>query len=328
MDKKRQTITLTRDFYNATKWMKDENRLEFYDTVFRSLFDNKSIDYEKIKSENVASALAILSPALSAITSKYENRVGKKLKSTPSPFLCSPSSIEMERNGTNLSEPATSYLNNKLNNNIYNIYTNKQTKEKTIKENKATTDRNTQPPKKQDDNGDQKINQTKTQDPCDFELTSENLNKAQFYCSVLQDKSECIADNFVKARFLELAQRLCQEQTPLKIKGVYTSPDEILNKYVSLFAGESDAINKKLIEIFSYFDDKVEQGTVKNTYKYLVSILYNIAREQVGSLESTPILQFPQKQPTTSYTDQEIMRHNYTKEQLNAIYDSLDNIEI
>ena len=328
MDKKRQTITLTRDFYNATKWMKDENRLEFYDTVFRSLFDNKSIDYEKIKSENVASALAILSPTLKAITSKYENRVGKKLKENSSPFLCSPSSIEMERNGTNLIEPATSYFNNKLNNNIYNIYTNlyKQTKENTIKENKVTTELNAQNKDKQSgeshDNGEKKNNQTKTQDPCDFELTSENHYKAQFYCSVLQDKSECIADNFVKSRFLELIQRLCQEQKPLKIKGVYTSPDEILNKFMNLFRCEKEVSNKQLIEVFEYFDNKVEQDTIKNTYKYLISILYNVARE--GLFSTVPQIQ--QKQPYTSFANQEI--NNYTQEQLNAIYDSLDNIEI
>lgn len=325
----RKTVSMPRMVFELINKLDNGQREIAYDTIFRALFNDKDITYNDLP-ERVSDVLIVAKYELKKVKTKFDNGCVKKLKNDTPIFASKSYGSEMKRNEANLSEPATSYLNNKLNNNIYNIYTNtnKQTKENTIKENKVTTELNAQNEDKQSgenhDNGDQKNNQTKTQDPCDFELTSENHDKAQFYCSVLQDKSECIVDNFVKYRFLELAQRLCQEQTPLKIKGVYTSPDEILNKLVNLFRCEPETSNKQLIEVFEYFDEKVETGTIKNTYKYLISILYNVARE--GPFSTVPQIQ--QKQPYTSFANQEIMRHNYTQEQLNAVYDSLDNIEI
>lgn len=46
-----------------------------------------------------------------------------------------------------------------------------------------------------------------------------------------------------------------------------------------------------------------------------------------GYLNQKPI-QKKNTRTTQSYTDQEIMKHNYTKEQINAIFDKLDDIEI
>lgn len=320
----RKTVSMPRMVFELINKLDNGQREIAYDTIFRALFNDKDITYNDLP-ERVSDVLIVAKYELKKVKTKFDNGCVKKLKNDTPIFASKSYGSEMKRNEANLSEPATSYFNNKLNNNIYNIYTNKQTKENTIKENKATIDRNTQPPQKQDDNGEQKNSQTKTQDPCDFELTSENLNKAQFYYSILQDKSECIADNFVKSRFLELAQRLCQEQTPLKIKGVYTSPDEILNKFVNLFRCEPKTSNKQLIEVFEYFDEKVETGTIKNTYKYLISIFYNVARE--GSFSTVPQIQ--QKQPYTSFANQEIMQHNYTQEQINSIFNTnLDEIEI
>lgn len=352
----RKTVTISRELFQELKEFSFETRSKLWFYLLDNLFDGKNSTSEEIP-EDIKDAYVGLKYEFNRMQKQFTNgkknanSAQKNSKQNSRGLFCPLDESQLDPTRPNLTQNEPSSANdinvnynisntknnyNKLNknNNIYNIYTNtnKQTKENTIKENKVTTELNAQNKDKQSgeshNNSEKKNNQTKTQDPCDFELTSENHEKAQFYCSVLQDKSECIADNFVKSRFLELIQRLCQEQKPLKIKGVYTSPDEILNKLVNLFAGESDAINQKLIKIFAYFDDRVEFGTVKNTYKYLISILYNVAREQVGSLESIPILQFPQKQPTTSYTDQEIMRHNYTQEQLNSIYDSLDNIEI
>ena len=106
---------------------------------------------------------------------------------------------------------------------------------------------------------------------------------------------------------------------------MYTSPDEILNKLVNLFRCEPEASNKQLIEVFEYFDEKVETGTIKNTYKYLISIFYNVARE----CSFSTVTQIQQKQPYTSFANQEIMRHNYTQEQINSIFNTnLDEIEI
>lgn len=348
----RKTVTISRELFQELKEFSFETRSKLWFFLLDNLFDGKNSTSEEIP-EDIKDAYVGLKYEFNRMQKQFENRASsqKKSKQNSRGLFCPNECIQSYPTLSNLNQTyptAEDDINvnynisntknnyNKLNknNNIYNIYnTNKQTKENTIKENKVTTELNAQNKDKQSGENNacdeqQKNNQTETQNPCDFELTSENHEKAQFYCSVLQDKSECIADNFVKSRLLELAQRLCQEQKPLKIKGVYTSPDEILNKLVNLFAGENDAINQKLIKTFAYFDEKVEFGTVKNTYKYLVSILYNVAREQIGSLESTPTLKFPQKQPTTSYTDQEIMRHNYTKEQIDAVFDDLDNIEI
>lgn len=340
----RKTVTISRELFLELKEFGFETRSKLWFYLLDNLFDGKNSTSEEIP-EDIRDAYIGLKYEFNRMQKQYENRANsqKKSKQNSRGLFCPneciqsyptlsninqtyPSSDADINVSYNISNTENNYNKLNKNNNIYNIYnTNKQTKENTIKENK--TIKEAQSTEKQD-NGKQKNIQTKTQDPCNFELTAENHDKARFYCSILQDKSECIVDNFVKTRLLELAQRLCQEQKPLKIKGVYISPDEILNKYVSLFAGESDAINKKLIEIFSYFDNKVEQGMVKNTYKYLVSILYNVSREQVGSL-TTPTYKIQSNSPVKSYTNQEIMCHNYTQEQIDSIFNTnLDEIEL
>lgn len=343
----RKTVTISRDLFLELKEFSFETRSKLWFYLLDNLFDGKNSTSEEIP-EDIRDAYIGFKYEFNRMQKQYENRANsqKKSKQNSRGLFCPneciqsyptlsninqtyPSSDADINVSYNISNTKNNYNKLNKNNNIYNIYnnTNKQTKE-TIKENKTTTVKDTQSAEKQDANGEQKNIQTKTQDPCDFELTAENHDKSRFYCSIIKDKSECIADNFVKTRLLELAQRLCQEQKPLKIRGVYISPDEILNKYVSLFAGEADSVNKKLIEIFSYFDEKVESGTVKNTYKYLVSILYNVAREQVGSL-TTPTYKMQSNSPVKSYTNQEIMCHNYSKEQIDSIFNTnLDEIEL
>lgn len=275
MDKKRQTITLTRDFYNATKWMKDENRLEFYDTVFRSLFDNKSIDYEKIKSENVASALAILSPALSAITSKYENRVGKKLKENSSPFLCSPSSIEMERNGTKRNGDFSSDYYS-IYNILYNII----------------------------------INQSSISNKLKY-IKYENLNLLQN--ALNQINQQCDEKTIKKLK--QVFEKLSANEA-VSINGVAQKSISVIDKIVELLLSPNAPLKIK---------EKVEEldnlPGIRNPVGYLISALYNLACEK-------PLVVTKPK-TTRSYTDQEIMRHNYTKEQIDSIFNTnLDEIEI
>lgn len=276
MDNKRQTITLTRDFYNATKWMKDENRLEFYDMVFRSLFDNKDIDFEKVKSENVASALAILSPALSAITSKYENRVGKKLKSTPSPFLCSPSSIEMERNGTKQNGDFSSDYYS-----IYNILYNVIINQSSIKSNKLKY------------------------------IKYENLNLLQN--ALNQINNQCDEKTIKKLK--QVFEKLSANEV-VSINGVAQKSIFVIDKIVELLLSPNAPLKIK---------EKVEElnelSGIRNPVGYLISALYNLACEK-------PLVVTKPK-TTRSYTDQEIMRHNYTKEQIDSIFNTdLDKIEI
>lgn len=93
----RNTVTLSKEFFEASEKMIDSDRLLFFDTIFNHFFKGENIRYSEIKSPIVSVALAILTPTLRKLQSKFENGCQKKEKTT-SIFLCRQKTSESQAN--------------------------------------------------------------------------------------------------------------------------------------------------------------------------------------------------------------------------------------
>lgn len=114
------------------------------------------------------------------------------------------------------------------------------------------------------------------------------------------------------SRFNELLYRVSLETKPLTINNEQLEPGQVLERYLQIFETDPEATIKKLARIFHMFDEACEERKITNTYKYCISLFYNQA------LSKKPV--------QTKSSD--FSTRNYTADEMNSLFDSLDEIEI
>ena len=117
--------------------------------------------------------------------------------------------------------------------------------------------------------------------------------------------------------FIKLLNELCQKEK-IKINGVWVEQTEALDTIVGILTKDT-GVNQLLLKI----DEVSQLKGLKNKTNYLISSLFNLANSIKNSYTKYNINQ--QKQIPTG---NDIIKHNYTIEQLNSVYDNLDDIEI
>lgn len=137
---------------------------------------------------------------------------------------------------------------------------------------------------------------------------SENLNKTINDGDELVARIEKIAalDPVTAQRTLTLVEQLQSDAETIRISGKPTRRAEILHAYNKML-GRADALERLQ---YVYHEADIAPG-VRNPYKYTVALLYNVATD-------TP------KPEYNKATVEEIERHKYSPEELNALFDSLD----
>lgn len=116
-------------------------------------------------------------------------------------------------------------------------------------------------------------------------------------------------------RFSELAYRVWLERKPLTINGTQLAPAQVLERYMHIFEPNPEQTIRKLMRIFHMFDTACTERAITNTFKYAVSLFYNQALEPAHVKE-------------TNNSAAEFSTRNYTAEEMNSLYDNLDELEI
>lgn len=128
----------------------------------------------------------------------------------------------------------------------------------------------------------------------------------------------CGEENFEK--IIKAVEKVAKSQS-IKVGGLVKSPGEVLDKIVGLLLteGAGEQIKIKL--------DNLSQTTgITSPTSYLIASLYNLAID--FEIESKHIVsQFPLKQTKNQNSDA-LRQRTYTKEELESLYDNLDDIEI
>lgn len=270
----RKTVVISRDLYLMLKAINKSDRYIIWDLILDNLFDGKKpeLSEESEYSESVKNAFICLGLELNKLQKQFEN--GKKntqKKSTQNftqsfcPFddtQINPSKSNQIKNRPSTSDDINvSYnigytnnnnINNNKNNNIYNNIYNKQTNE--INNNKY-----------------------KSKDLCEFQLTQENRDIAEYLQDALNEKIKNVADQSpaMANRFSELVERVATQVRPLKVQGYYTAPEVILEKYLNLFCCETSEAVSRLGEMYSDIDEKTTTTQINNIFKYTVAYFYN-----------------------------------------------------
>ena len=275
----RKTVLINRDIYSMLKDLNSNDRHIIWDLVLESLFDGKmpSLEEDSMYSDSIKNSFILLRYELNKLQKQYDNgkkntqkkstqnstqsfcpfedtqsvpTIAKEVHSVPSTSANINVSYNISNNKNN---------NNKINNNIYNINNidNKQT-------NKIIN------------------NKYISKDLCDFTLTQENREVAEFWKDTLQEKIKEVADlnPVLTSRFSELVNRVAEQVRPIKLQGYYTAPEVVLEKYLNFFrCDHSTEIIKRLNQIYEGFEIKTTTTNINNTFKYLVAYFYNKACE-------------------------------------------------
>lgn len=141
---------------------------------------------------------------------------------------------------------------------------------------------------------------------------SENLNKTINDGDELVARIEKIAalDPATAQRTLTLVEQLQSDAETIRISGKPTRRAEILHAYNKML-GRADALERLQ---YVYHEADIAPG-VHNPYRYTVALLYNVATDAP-------------KPEYNKATVEEIERHKYSSEELNALFDNLDDIGI
>ena len=276
-----------------SKKLSSEERLEFFDTIFDIFFNEKTLDYSKIKSEKVSIILSCISPEIRKIQAKYDSgKATKKIKNNRikmqkitknlDTFFCKNSESETEQVLPN--EIKISSDNIKFNNN--NIINNQ-------------------------------IRLSDEENDIKLILNNFNIDFSKLK-NLLGDYFNWFYDSI---KFLNY-------QTNLVISGKTIPAKSVLSKILNMASDERFYTN-----IFEKYKTLEQLGVPKTKIKYQISSLYNLALEienvsekSSGSIKNFLSTNYSAK-PSTE-PNSEIFTHNYTKEQLKNVFDDLDLVEI
>ena len=114
-------------------------------------------------------------------------------------------------------------------------------------------------------------------------------------------------------RFEDLVTRLAHEQAAPIVNGEPVQVDKILDRYLNIFAAANNtAALKHLDRIFRLLDEACIEKKITNSYKYLIALFYNQA-----------IIQEHDQEKKTDFS-----QRSYTSEEMNSLFDDLDEIKI
>ena len=151
-----------------------------------------------------------------------------------------------------------------------------------------------------------------------YKYINNNLPFGKLIIMVGQVQKICGEENFEK--IIKAVEKVAKLQS-IKVGGLVKSPGEVLDKIVGLLLteGAGEQIKIKL--------DNLSQTTgITSPTSYLIASLYNLAID--FEKESKHIVsQFPLKQTKNQNSDA-LRQRTYTKEELESLYDDLDDIEI
>ena len=151
-----------------------------------------------------------------------------------------------------------------------------------------------------------------------YKYINNNLPFGKLMIMVGQVQKICGEENFEK--IIKAVEKVAKLQF-IKVGGLVKSPGEVLDKIVGLLLteGAGEQIKIKL--------DNLSQTTgITSPTSYLIASLYNLAID--FEKESKHIVsQFPLKQTKNQNSDA-LRQRTYTKEELESLYDDLDDIEI
>ena len=151
-----------------------------------------------------------------------------------------------------------------------------------------------------------------------YKYINNNLPFGKLIIMVGQVQKICGEENFEK--IIKAVEKVAKLQS-IKVGGLVKSPGEVLDKIVGLLLteGAGEQIKIKL-------DNLSEATGITSPTSYLIASLYNLAID--FEKESKHIVsQFPLKQTKNQNSDA-LRQRTYTKEELESLYDDLDDIEI
>lgn len=296
--KKRQTVTVNRRFLEILKMLKPDDRLIAYDTIFNSLFDGELIQIKG--SDSLEMALACLGPELRRLQTYFDNgKVAKKFKETTQGLFCpheaSETQANSKQNASELKQEAgpIDIYNINSNNNINNNQSNQDYK---IINNKLGC-----------------INQSNQAEQASTEATCNEELQA------LADSLGKIIEP-LRAEHVELAIRTMDiiEKTAkageLTIAGEKKSSQVILAQVV----GELRRVPAdKLADCLQNLYDDIDTRKVNNKFKYALKSLLNLKTRLPAGQASK-----------SNNKSRGFMEHDYTSAELDAVYDSLDEIDM
>jgi len=263
----RKTVTLPKMIFELIDRLKNGYREIVYDTLFRAMFDNKEINYDGLPDE-VVNVLIVAKYELRKIKSKYENGCVEKTYNNTPTFASKNLRSENKQNISNIEQEQAKVSPRACA--CDNIYSNNKNNKinKSINNNKQTNI----------------ISETeyKSKDLCEFELTQDNRDVAEFCMESLQSKIDEISslDPVLAGKFTELAERVASQVRPMKLQGYYLAPEVILEKYINFFRCPQPAVAvERLNTIYSDFETKNNTIKISNSFKYLVAYFYNKACE-------------------------------------------------
>jgi len=105
----------------------------------------------------------------------------------------------------------------------------------------------------------------------------------------------------------------------IKINGVWVERAEALDTIAGLLVSQ-EGLRQLALKI----DEVAQTQELKNKLGYLTSALYNLSKDLAKNLKSN----ISYKSYNQSKSNSGMLTHNYTAEQLNSVYDDLDNIEL
>lgn len=254
---KRKTVTISDNVFQTLYRVKnDQERLNCYDTIFKALFTNSPVKMSAL-SETVQLAVSCLLPELRKIQAQYNNRKAKKnsVKSTKG-LLCPLEVNQIKPTLSNSDENSLACVSN-YNNNIYNINNNN------IYNNKQTNNK--------DDNDDAVFDHEKLE--FFYKRCEEELERV--HGELVKPEDPNLEPIFQKTH--DLFRRLAKEKTTPMVNGEPMLLEDIFEHYLEVFRADSKTVYDKLQNIYFEFKKQCSRKDISNTYKYLVSIFYNLA---------------------------------------------------
>lgn len=140
-------------------------------------------------------------------------------------------------------------------------------------------------------------------------------NQIQTRLLALESNSE--AEQQTVTRFGELVSRIAREPNPLAINSEALAPEQILMRFEQIFERKPAQTIDKLTHIFQMLDEACQERKITNTYRYSVALFYNQAMSHFYPSPSKNQQSVP-----------EFSARNYTAEEMNSLFDNLDEIEV
>lgn len=237
--KKRNTLTISRQFFEITKGLKPEIKHAVQDAIFDLFFDNVPINYDALD-ESTKVALCCLLPDLRKMQQKFDAGITQKnyieCQRGYSVHLDEANRSVLNRNEAQGSAGDSSILNNNIYNNIYNT----------------------------------SINQSS-------QSIKSDAGKRKFYTEVLEEHLKTIEELEPQThkRALNLVKQLGEQTSAFTIHNQQIMPEDILERYVDIFRTTNIAqILARLQNVFAGVDGA---SGVKNKFKYTVAAMFSEA---------------------------------------------------